>query len=263
MRSACAITLAVVTPTRRPVKSPGPVPDRDRGELVELDRRTRGAGTRSRARAARRDGARRRAAPRRAPRRRRRTRPTPARSPCRARGAARQPSRPRRRGRERVAAVAPVTPAASTDTTRSSSSAPGSSSTRSRSARQRRADAVAPLDDGHRVAHRRARRSRGRGAPAGDRGGTRRRARAAAGASYSRTTVNVGLTTGSVMPSADRDALGEHGLAGAELAVEHDDVAGAQQRAEPLPERVRLVAHRASSPRNVVMTTPTRARARA
>ena len=37
MRSAWAITLAVVTPTRRPVNSPGPMPDRDRGEVVERD----------------------------------------------------------------------------------------------------------------------------------------------------------------------------------------------------------------------------------
>src|SRR6185312_2561118 len=39
----------------------------------------------------------------------------------------------------------------------------------------------------------------------------------------------------------DRDPLGEHGLAGAELAVEHHDVAGAQQRADAAPERVGLV----------------------
>ena len=45
MRSACAITLAVVTPTRRPVNSPGPMPDRDRGELVERRRRARRTGT--------------------------------------------------------------------------------------------------------------------------------------------------------------------------------------------------------------------------
>ena len=37
MRSACAITLAVVTPTRRPVKRPGPGAHRDGGEAVERD----------------------------------------------------------------------------------------------------------------------------------------------------------------------------------------------------------------------------------
>ena len=35
MRSACAITFAVVTPTRSPVNEPGPDADRDRGELIE------------------------------------------------------------------------------------------------------------------------------------------------------------------------------------------------------------------------------------
>ena len=38
----------------------------------------------------------------------------------------------------------------------------------------------------------------------------------------------------------DRDALRQHRLAGAELAVEHDDVARTQQRPEPLAERVGL-----------------------
>ena len=67
------------------------------------------------------------------------------------------------------------------------------------------------------------------------------------GASYSRTTVNVGLTTGSVMPSATARPLANTVLPGAELAVEHDDVTGAQHRADPPTERVGLVRARAST----------------
>ena len=60
----------------------------------------------------------------------------------------------------------------------------------------------------------------------------------------------------------DRDALGEHGLAGAELAVEHDDVAGAQHRADAAAERVRLVGGRASSPQRLIgCASPAPARA--
>ena len=40
---------------------------------------------------------------------------------------------------------------------------------------------------------------------------------------------NVGEVTGSRTPSACADALGERGLAGAERADQHDEVAGAQQ----------------------------------
>ena len=109
------------------------------------------------------------------------------------------------RGDQRVArARLHATPAASSAHRRvSSSSSPSCEQHVEPVARAAAAlDPVAPLDDGHRLARRRGRRTRGRAAPAGGRGGRRRRARAASGASYSRTTVNVGLTTGSVMPSA-------------------------------------------------------------
>ena len=246
MRSACAITLAVVTPTRRPVNRPGPMPtaiaaswSSDDVELLGSRYSIAGASC-SAWRAARR-----RAAPadRRAP-----ASPIADRH-LRGRGVDREQqhvSRPiavehagvDERG-ERVA--------------RTATSDRGYERRRRGRRRRRRAraarragrrgssalDAVAPLDDGDRVARRRARRSRGRAAPAGGRGGTRRRATSGSRPVVLAHDVNVGLTTGSSTPSARGDALGEHRLARAELAGEHDDVTRAQDRADPRGERAR------------------------
>ena len=61
---------------------------------------------------------------------------------------------------------------------------------------------------------------------------------------YSLTSVNVGETTWSSMPEAARDALHERGLAGAELAREHDGVAGAQGRRQGLPHLAGVLGRR-------------------
>ena len=163
----------------QPGEQPGPEPDRDRGELVERRRRTRRAGTRSPARAARRGGDRRRADRAEHLAAVAEARPSPARSPCRARGAARQP--PTAAAERRSRRSPHVRPArVDRSRTRSSSPSPGSRQ-HPRAGRSGSAalDRVAPLDARSPRRRRAARRARGRAAPAGGRGGTRRRARAA------------------------------------------------------------------------------------
>src|SRR4051794_8087997 len=243
MRNACAITLAVVTPTRKPVKRPGPVPTaiaaRWSRDTPHSPRRYWMAGASCsawrRPPASCTD-------PSTAPRSPNATDTCAVDVSSASNSTSAGPGVDARGGQRSCHRVAPVAPADAEGIDRHDAVVVALTRLEQHAepvARQRRTDAIAPLDDGHRVladevvesevvqllhvieaidvdVHERCRR-----VVLAHHGERRAHHR-----------------FGDAEP--DRDALGQHGLADPELAVEHDDVTGAQERAEALTERVRL-----------------------
>src|SRR4051812_17046696 len=235
MRRACAITLAVVTPTRRPVKRPGPVPTataaRWSSSTAHSRRRYSIAG--ASCSAWRRPPAS-CTEPMTVP-------PSPnATDTCAVDVSRASSSTSAAHGRDQ--GVAPLDPGNARGLDRHDAVVVAVARLQQHAqpvARQRRAHAVAPLDEGHRVTadqiveaqvvqllqaveavHVDVHQRRGRVVLAHDR--------------------ERGAHDRLVDPERDRDALGQDRLAGTELAVEDDHVTCAQHCAESLAERVGL-----------------------
>ncbi len=119
-------------------------------------------------------------------------------------------------------------------------------------ARQHERDRLAPLDDRDRES-RAAPRSRGRAAPGC--GPRRYTSTCATGTrpSYSCTIVNVGLVTGCVDAEPACQTLRDRGLARAEIAAQHDEVADPQLRRDRLADGLGLARARLSSTSHPVM----------
>ena len=245
----------------QPGEAARPDPDRDRGEPVERDARAVGTPRRSPAPAARRAHGPRRAAPRRAARRRGRSATlttsvavSNART-CITRPLLTRPVRRRRTGQRRARDHAGSDGTDGDAPRRRSRPAEVESHLEPVDA-ERAAHDVAPLDDGHGVVVGVV-EPEVEQAPARGRGGRRRRARPRTRPAYSRASVNVGLTTGSVDAEPVREAPREHRLARAEVAGEQHDVAAEHVLAHDARERLG-----ASLLSVVTVTSPTRSRSR-